>query len=499
MRTLQRLSHVRLPSEHEARRIHNAERRKVGRKERRIWGGRLRILVRVGLSALLVALLVHWLWGGRFLAEGLVEANLVVARAPAAVRVAEVLCVAGRRCERGTPLLRLESLASREERRPLELVLERARLRLALCEAGGDLGDNDIARRGDRVAQAEREAELAESDRLVESAALASLIRQRVALELSQREEEAQQGGTVAALEQRLGEAEALVAKATLEQELSVWDADRGLVLNQQGIVSERDKVSALTAQGASQREVEGFSAAWRALASELEAARAVAALAVRRGAAALLEMDARIDEARVRIAAAGGRRELWRELAARQRELGATAEPGEGERLRELELSVLRAEVAEADARLAEHDRRGGQVLLRAEAGGVIERVFVEPDDVVEAGAALVRHYDPAHLHVVAYLERSHALEPRPGQRCRVLPLGTRLELAGRVTSVGAVWTPCPPALPRELRGPEDLRLPVHIEVAGLDQLAVLRPNLRVRILFEDDEDASRPLPGGR
>ncbi len=291
MRTLQRLSHVRAPSDSEARHIHDAERRKVSRKERRIWGRRARFFLRLGLGVALVVLLVHWLWGGRFLAEGLVESNLVVARAPAAVRVAEVLCAAGEPCQRGRALLRLESLAPREERRPLELALERARLRLALSEAGGDLGDNDIARRGDRVAEAERESVLAEGDRAVEAAALESLQRQRAALELSLREEGTQKEGAVAALEQKLAEAQALVAKAQAEQELSDFDADSRVELNQQGIVSERDKVSALTARGASEREVESLSAAARALEQEVKSARELALLAARRGGASLLEL----------------------------------------------------------------------------------------------------------------------------------------------------------------------------------------------------------------
>ncbi len=137
--------------------------------------------------------------------------------------------------------------------------------------------------------------------------------------------------------------------------------------------------------------------------------------------------------------------------------------------------------------------------MLLLAEAAGVIERVFVGPGDVVEAGAPLVRTYDPRELRVVAYLGRERAGEPRPGQACRVLPLGTHLELAGRVAEVGAVWTPCPSALPREMRGPEDLRLPVRIEIAAADDLAELRPNLRVRILFEDQGRDSDPWAGSR
>lgn len=489
MRSMQRLRHVRVPTEPEVRRIHDAERRSVARKERRLWLRRLRAATRFALVAVLLVLVGRWIWGGRFLADGLVEADLVVVQAPARVRVAEVFCEPGQRCVRGMPLVRLESLAPPEERRALELALEQDRVRLRLYEAGGELGDGDVARRGERVVEAQREARLAEAERAVAVAALERLARERAVLELALREEQARQAGLVESLEERVAAARSLIAEAQAAAGLADWDARSRLELSVQGLVSDRDLAAALSTRDAARGDLEGLSATARSLAREVEAARAVAALGAGRAHAALDEMAGRLAEGRAQVDALAQRRDQWSALAERQRELGASGAPGEAARLRDLELELLRAQVAEAEARLAAHDARAGQGVIRAQADGLVERVFVGPGSVLEAGEPLVRTYDPTRMRVVAYLDRDGASRAWPGRPCRILGVREELELDGRVRSVDAVWAPCPPALPARAKGSTDMRLPVHVECVALDEKLQLRPNMRVRVLFKDEE----------
>lgn len=496
MRTMQRLRHVRPPDEHEVRRIHSAERRKISRKENRIWVRRLRNFTRLASILLLIALLSWWLLGGRFTADALVESNLVVARAPASVRVAEVYCRQGQRCAVGTPLVRLESLAPAEDRRPLELALEQRRLRLELVLAGGDLGDTDIARRAERFAEAERELENAENDRLLALASLESLLRRRAALELTLREERTERGGVVASLEERVAEAQALVEGGLALTSFTDWDVYSRTELNVEGVLSDRATAEALQAQGVAEGEVKGRSAAARAVAKELEAARAIAALGQEKLDRSLAEVDAEVEVARTRARAAADRRDQWFAAAGRLREMGAAEGEGEAARLRAIELRLLAVEVAEAEARLAEYDRGVGELVLESRSEGIVERVLAQPGAVYEGGAELVRLFDPAGMHVVAYLDQDQTAKVTRGQSCLLMPLGSSQTFHGRVESIDAVWTPCPPFLPSNDVASTDLRLPVHIACDALDQLTQLGPNMRVRVLFKDE--APEPARAG-
>jgi multidrug resistance efflux pump len=493
---MQRLRHVRVPDELEARRVHAAERRSVVRKETRIWSRRLRVAARVLLVVALIALAWYWLWGGRFLADGLVEAELVLAQAPARARVAEVYCAAGDACEPGQPLLRLESLESEHARRALELALAQSRLRLAVVEAGGELGDVSLAQRGERVAEAEREARLAEAEIAVTLATLERLARERLVLELAQREQQVLREGRVESLAERVAEAQASIERASVQSTLSEWDVQSRIELNVHGIVSDRDVATVLSDRDASRSEIAGLSAARRSLSLELESARAIAGLGQEQLAAHMGELEGRSDEARARLAAWTGRRDLWRELAARQRALGAGGSEQEAARLRELELQLLRLEEDQARTRLAEHDLRSGTLVVRAEARGVVERLWVGRGSVVASGDPLVRTFDPSRVHVVAYVERDGAARVRRGQPCRILVVGSAIELDGHVDAVDDVWTACPPALPALAKPSTDMRLPVHVQCSALDERLQLRPNMRVRVVFKDETAAT--LAGG-
>ena len=490
MRSMQRLSHLQRPDETAVKRIHGAERRKVSSREHRVWARRLQFGFRIVSVLGLCVVLGYWLWGGGFVAEALVQANLVVARAPATVRVAEVLVRPGMRTVRGTPLMRLESTAAPELRRPFELAVIERDLRLQLIESGGDLGDVDLSRRADRVAEAEREMAQAQADRAVAEAALERSLRARAALDFELRSRAAQNQGLPEALEARSQEAVAQVARAHERGDYNAFDAESRVALNSAGIVSDLATADALAERDASEREIEGLDAAARALQRETRAAREVSELDDSQALAALAEMDARIVEEQARVASAEQRRQQWQQLALSRRELGAGGTPQEIAGLRALELEIARNDLAAARARLAECDAQTGSGLLRAWTEGVIERVFVEHGAVVEADEPLVRYFDPHRLTVTAYLDPADARRPIVGQPCRILQLDGSLRLAGRVVSIDAALVPCPETLPRSSRGPTDMRLPVHIECDLFDQRALLQPNLRVRVSFTDGEN---------
>ncbi len=485
MRTLQRLGHARPPRAGGATRVRLDEAQAL-RNER------MRALRRVALIAAVVAALAAgagWVVSRRTVTDGLVEAGVVVARAPASVRVVEVLCAVGERVERGQALLRLESTCAGDERRTLALAVEQRRLRLELARAGGDLGQNHVGRRDEVLVEALREERLADAEVDVIRARLEEMERTRQTVELRLLREGLASAGEVAALDARASGAEALAERARTEEDLARGDAQAVSSLERDGLTSRRERESATSVELAARRDVDERGAAARALRSEARTARMVGELDGELGAATLAELDAALETERRTLAAVETRRELWRSIGERR----AVLTDGDVDlaRLRALELRLLEVQVSEAEAQLADFDRRRGNGLVVAEADGVVGRVWVVPGRIVESGEPLVSTFDPAAQWVVAYVRPEYAAEFVPGRACRLVPEGMREALSAQVVSVGAALTRCPEALPHDVNGTADLRLPVRVQCRPEDRRRLLRPNMRVKVSVLSGEDA--------
>ena len=485
MKTLQRLRHVRRPGLGHVPRQRLEEERAVSRSERRIWFRRIRMLFLPLLLIGLSAALGYRLWTLRTVVDGIVQTNLVVARAPAPVRVAEVFCEPGTRCRLGDPLLRLEALSGQEERRALELLVKKRQLRLALVLAGGKLDTTDLARRGDLVAEADREIRMAEADYNLSVAKFDTLAKEKDLKLIELLKDNRKSAGLITALRERLKEAGALVGKAQAEEQRAEYDAEKSKQLESEGLTPTREVVLTKSAHEASRKSVESIEALVRSLQSELETAEDIDLLEKQQMEAVVQEIGSRIETAYREVEAALTRRDLWQDILKRRNGL-FPLDRGGPERLRELELELLRTEVEEAEALMAKLDRELGSVIVHAEFNGVVDQVHVSPGDVAEMEAPLASYFDPSEMWVVAYPTPALAGQAYSGRTCTVVPEGTNNPIECRVSSVGLAWVPCPPLLYLKSVESPDMRLPVRIDCEDRRGKVVFRPNMRVKVVFK-------------
>ena len=484
MRSLQKLPQSRPAPPEEQAGLELSARQSLARRERAIWLRRLRGLCSFALLVLLGFGLV-WLVGGmRQVADGLVLANPIVVQAPARVRVLEVTCRPGQSVRRGDPLVRLEPLTGAEERRPLELAVEQARLRLEWFDAGGELWSFGEQLRSDRIADAQRLAREAEAERGVTAARVGSLERERMELALQLEAVGTTREGAVESAEERLAEARANAERAHVGLALSRYDTSASARLKREGVTSSRDLVSKNVIHDEARLASDGMEATQRAAEQELLTARELDDLTARQLDASLGRMDAQIAAAWTEVAAAEERRDLWLAMAEYHSRLdpGAEVDP---ERVRTLRRALLAAELAGAEARVAELDHRRGDRAVVAESDGVVDEVSVRGGTVVEEGTALVTYHEPAAVRVIAYATPELAPSLAIGQGCRVVVEGGGPTLEGRLVSRGTTWAVCPPFLPQRSSRHVDLRVPLVIEVAEADRVGHLAPNMRLKVVF--------------
>jgi multidrug resistance efflux pump len=484
MKTLNRLRHIRTPDQDQLSRFRLEDDRAATQRERRRWLYRLKRLVPGFVVAGLLFAGGYWIFTLNVVAEAIVQTNLMIVRAPGTVRIVEVFCEPGQYCKKGEPLLHTVSTVGYEERWALEMMVQKHRLRLSLVKAGGELENSDLAKRGDWVAEAEREALLAGADFDVATAKLERLIREMDASIIAFEKEDRSGGGKVESLKEKLNEANAMVEQARAEKQWAEYDAENYAKLHASGVVPDRDMRMKRTAQDATTFTMDSLSSSAKALQKELKTAQLVQDLTRRQNEAELAEMAARINEAKCEIETARARRDLWSELADRRGELL----PGDGmewARLRELEISLLKTELAEAEALLGKLDRELGNLVIKAEFDGVIDQVYAEPGIVMDMDTPLVSYFDPARRWITAYATPEVAGEDLAGRECTLVPENGRPALKGRVASIGMVWVPCPPQLPQGVGPAPDLRLPVRIECEDREGLKAFRPNARMRAVF--------------
>ncbi len=442
----------------------------------------LRSLLPVLALALPVVVGAYVLSALRLTADALVVTAPVVARAPSAVRVVEVLCAPGDARRAGDPLVRLGPIGQDAEGLRLATRVESKRLRLELLAAGGRV---DVAGRWeapDLALEAERESQLAEADLGVLEAELTRLVRLRERRAVELRDEQEARAGVVTELVERLSAAQASqrVAETTLRPaELDARNSER---LHAEGIVPDREVEVRRADHDAARFEVDERALEARALARRLETAETQATLGKELNTAMLAELDAELAAAEREVEAGLRRAELWRqaEIYYREKRVGTTL-PVEEQRV--YELALLGADLREAEAALVAHDEARGAVILYAELDGVVDRVAVRAGSVVEAGAELVSYYDPTALDVVAYASPRLAGRLAPGTGVRLVPHGGGDVLEAELATVGQAWVRCPPQLPVSDQPGADLRLPL---VVACDA-AELRPGMRLRARFQD------------
>lgn len=490
MRTLQKLRQTSHPPPQVLEEVRRAESGNMVRREARLWLGRLRRLLPFFVLGIVLSFVYLYLTA-RIVSDGLVVTQPVVARAPALVRVAEVFCRAGQWVRRGSPLVRLEALTRKHELRGLAQLVEQRRLRLALLEAGGRLDVTGQVPDTDVVADAEREAALADAAFSVALARVQSLTRQKVTLEIDLLQQRQSNSGRVAQLQEQAAAARASVWQASAGLESAELDARSSEQLREQGVLADREAVARRAEHAGTQHEVDHLQATARAAEVETETARALEALDERRTPAALAGMEAEIEVAREQVSSARRRRELWLEMAERYRRL-RRSEPLDGKRQLDFELRLLRAELAESQARLDELGRQAGNLIVRAESDCRIDRVDVVVGSVVDSGAELVCYYDPSTLQIVAFATPDDARVLEVDLPCSIVVEGSGAVIEGRVASLGSSWVSCPKALPKRREDTTDLRRPVSIQCVQEGELERLGPNVRLKVLFSDPADSS-------
>jgi len=484
VRSVQRIRHQRQPGPRARTHIRKSEAKALSRKKRVIWKRRLRrtlILLPIVSAATAVALFLH---RPRIVADGLVRADQVVARAPAAVRVRAIHVEPGQRLRRGDLLAELEPvdeglLAEARSR------VDEKRLRLQLAESGAEVGlTTELGRRGDLVAGATLEAGLAEAELGVVEAQLETLARERDALAYSLQEEALRSAGEVTDREASTADADLGLEAARNALRLAETDADNQVELHADGITSFRDRLAAYTERNRIDLESVQARNAADAARRELETARRIDEVVRLRNAAKLREIDARIETVRREAESVRKRRDLWAGLA-EQRQSLLPSDPSSGEELHALEVELLRAELQTAEARLEAEARRLGATDVRAQCDGIVDRIEVRPGAVVEPGAELVHYYDPATIRVVAYVAPADVDRVAVGASCRLVLRGRREVVEARVGAIGASLVPLPAEADSE-SDRRDIALALPVSVGDMDASgSFLRPNMRVKVVI--------------
>jgi multidrug resistance efflux pump len=483
VRTLQRLSHQRPTDVDPLARLRRERVEQIEAKRRVTWQ---RVGKAVGSGLLLLAILIGpvlWVRSQRMVVEGLVQGVIRVERAPVDARVAEIACRAGQRVEPGDLLLRLETVGGEYQLRPLELDVEQARLRLSILRAGGALDERDPLRREELLQDAQARASAARSSAGVLFTRALELARECEALERRLSAEKSARAEARAALDIELNAARTREAALGSLAGEAKTERERLERLQAQGLVAARDAERARATAERAATELEGAQAAVRAHVARVAAAQDADSAHEAWGRA---ELAARAEQQRaleIELAAAREEEQRWTRLA---EERERWAPPGDAQNLRDLELTLAEKALAQAQARFEAQRRARGEGWVRAQAGGVIDRIGVHEGSAVESGAELLAYVDTERLWVEAYLSEDDVERAEIGAPCRLL-LGSEDEfLDARCSAIGVSWIPCPREFEHS-RSAIDLRLPARIEISTpYLRGRGLRPGSRVQVLFD-------------
>ncbi|MBL8753111.1 MAG: HlyD family efflux transporter periplasmic adaptor subunit, partial [Planctomycetes bacterium] len=248
--------------------------------------------------------------------------------------------------------------------------------------------------------------------------------------------------------------------------------------LAEQGIVAGRDLATARAVAAAAEQEVAARTSAVAALERARSTAVNTSDLEDERATAALAQIDTAIAQARATAEQARQQAAAWRGTAARRDALLPRQDVPATE-LVALEHALLAAEVAEREAELRAHDERVGRTTLRADHAGVVDRVHTIAGAVLEPGQPLLTYFDPDLAWVEVFVAAGVAL-PSVGSDVALVPEGGGEAVPGRVTAIGRILVPPPPALAGAVTAPLAPHVPVRVTTVGR-----LAPNQRVRAVF--------------
>ncbi len=490
MRTLQRLAHQRPTAVDPLARLRRERVEESNVKRRARWRAVFKSAALLAVLSLLVLGPMLWVHARRMVCEGLVQGVVKLERAPHDARVAELACQAGQRVTRGEPLLRLEAIGGAEARRPLELEVEQARVKLRMLEQGGSPSDVDPLRRLDQRFDDQTRLDDLRSQKEIVFARALELAREREALEQTLLAAASLRGTEREELEGERRGAELARAERGVQAAQAKREHERSVRLHAEGLLPARDVDLARLADEQSRLAFDAAEAlcaslerrlsAWadhERAETELGAARRAAFAEKERGTEVELQALATALERAQRIA--GARAELAPEASMRD--------------VAELERRMAQQALEQAQARLQAHDRAQGEGWIHAAADGVIDRLEVHVGAAVEAGAPLLSYVDTSQLWVTAFLDADEAARAEIGMDCRLVFESEGLDFAARCSSMGSAWITCPPEL-SESRVRTELRLPARIDFKNEGRRSfVPRPGERVQAVFDIDSSPER------
>lgn len=485
MRSLQRLQHQRPLAPREVTHVQKSEGSTIAKRQA---GVRRKRAVRVFTMALVIAagvLVIHRLLTSRVVVQGLVKTDLVVVRAPARVRVEQLFVTAGQGCETGEVLMQLRAVDADADRKVLELDVARAANKLQIVAAGGDIGSSDLNRRKEMLSDARVQLQIAEAAARQASAEWQALVRQRARTEIELKQARLQADQEVVRMTARAQELEAAAESVGATRVLKELEAEQGEDLHADGLVSERERISSEVGSRIAQQQWQGASVALEAAKSELEHAATMDGLEDERSLAVLSELDARVAAAQRALELELARRELWADVA---RERGALLpeDPTSPKQLRDLELRLLQIELESAQASLDAFDARVGNTVIKATLTGVVDSVLVREGSIVEEGEVLLRYLDPRGVHVEGYAEPGGDNYLAFGAECTIIPEARARSIKGSVSAISSSWDPCPLPLLSDGMPETNPRLSFRVEPQERGERSLLRPGMRVRIVFE-------------
>lgn len=414
--------------------------------------------------------------------EGLVRGRVLTVGSPSRARVREVYVQRGDRCEAGDPLVRLQSLEDRNLRERLEIEVERGRLRLELALAGAELGEVDVERHQDRRTDSRAELRQAEDDVRRYTHEAQRLTQQADSLTSEAVNSARESLEVISVLQERLEAARSLADGAVSRLLVVEGELRRFEELHDQGIVSDFEVSRLEERHHRALTEETRCTAEARALEKEIAAAQLEADGAAQTREARLADVELQIRAANEERRAAD-KRLLSRRQTLSEKELMTEDQPIDVERLRDLEIQLLRAEIQTAETRLAQHDEESGNGILHASSGGLIDEIFLNRGQSVQPGTALLSYIESQSIELVAFATTDDCARLVVGQPCTVRLGGSGQPLSGRVTRMGSAFVP----LPIELRDPREpqtsLVLPVKIELAGSVPEGLLLPNRRLQV----------------
>ena len=434
MRAIQRLRHQRTPRQFEVLRYEESDRRQIERKKRALWWTRLR---RLALLALVVAAalgLRAWRTGADVRAHGYVEAPRIEQRAPVAGRVDAVHVRAGERVRAGDVLVELRPAGA-----PELLALEREvavwRVKSDLAAQGGGLALPELDGRAEREWSASLEAERVE-ERLLEAVrALEAWEREgeldRLARESERLAHDERRAETLALLADAqhaslAAAAEVALAEEELESRARLAEQGAGPRL-ELARAQSRAELGSARLERERQREVE--------LVRRAELLDARAAVLAQGESAALAAHAAKRAELEIQRKGLVAESMRWERLRSRRAAL-LPAEGSSPAALRALELELVAAQLAAAEARLAAERQRLAVVAVRSPCDGRLVELACGPGSNVIAGDPLAVLVDERGARLVAYVAEGDVPRVATGAACELLLPGRSEPLHARLGS---------------------------------------------------------------